>query len=167
MSAPGIGTSEPWATKAEHANLTTTPPGQPLQHFYFCLASSSNHFPQFVDYLLIFFMILSHRSLSIYVVNSIHVWLDGFLQGFHAFQLWSSPDITKIVTFFFFYCFSFNILLFNPSRMVLSVWNAKVLFLNPSKVCCFLRGQIKFEAWKLFYILPRYIKIKYIVFLNS
>ena len=33
MSAPGIRTSEPWATEVECANLTAAPLGQPLSSF--------------------------------------------------------------------------------------------------------------------------------------
>ena len=33
MSAPGIQTSEPWATEAERAHLTAAPLGQPLMDF--------------------------------------------------------------------------------------------------------------------------------------
>ena len=38
-STPGIWTSEPWAAEAEHANLTTVPPGWPL-HLTFYPGSS-------------------------------------------------------------------------------------------------------------------------------
>ena len=34
MSAPGIQTGEPRAAEAEHANLTTVPPGQPLIRYF-------------------------------------------------------------------------------------------------------------------------------------
>uniref|UniRef100_A0A9L0IC78 Ubiquitin-like protein NEDD8 n=1 Tax=Equus asinus TaxID=9793 RepID=A0A9L0IC78_EQUAS len=34
MSAPGIRTREPWATKVERANLTTTPPGLPQEYIF-------------------------------------------------------------------------------------------------------------------------------------
>ena len=34
-SMPGVQTCEPWATDAEHMNLTTIPPGQPHADFIF------------------------------------------------------------------------------------------------------------------------------------
>ena len=42
-ATPGIQTSEPRATEAEHANLTAVPPGQPQGQFLTRQTKGSDH----------------------------------------------------------------------------------------------------------------------------
>ena len=57
MSAPGMWTGEPQAAEVEHANLTTTPRGQPLQYKFFDAANeidTDSQFPSLNSILLCF-----------------------------------------------------------------------------------------------------------------
>ena len=72
-STPGIRTSEPWATEAEHANLTAMPPGQPRVVLF--LGS-------FSVLLVLFFSALAALSISLGISLGKTLYLGGVSQKF-------------------------------------------------------------------------------------